>query len=102
MESQTSFRGETVGGVVKCRLLSHYSEGESPIGHFRVPPGLYFKTRVGAQPLIWKLFFIMQIKLLFTSKVVHLASFFKVRVFGNRKWPIKPQSVYNSLRALKP
>ena len=24
-----------------------------PIGHFRVPPGLCFKTRVGAQPLIW-------------------------------------------------
>ena len=25
-----------------------------PIGHFRVPPGLCFKTKVGAQPLIWK------------------------------------------------
>ena len=46
------------------------------IGHFRVPPGLCFKTRVGAQPLIWKSFFIlMQIKLIFTRKVVHLASF---------------------------
>ena len=47
-------------------------------GHFRVPPGLSFKTRVGAQPLIWKSFFIlMQIKLIFTKKVVHLASFWK-------------------------
>ena len=47
-----------------------------PIGHFRVPPGLCFKTRVGAQPLMWKSFFIlMQIKLIFTRKVVHLASF---------------------------
>ena len=46
------------------------------IGHFRVPPGLCFKTRVGAQPLIWKSFFIlMRIKLIFTRKVVHLASF---------------------------
>ena len=46
------------------------------IGHIRVPPGLCFKTRVGAQPLIWKWFFIlMQIKLIFTKKVVHLASF---------------------------
>ena len=27
------------------------------IGHLRVPPGLCFKTRVGAQPLIWKSFF---------------------------------------------
>ena len=34
------------------------------------------KTRVSAQPLIWKSFFIlMQIKLIFTRKVVHLASF---------------------------
>ena len=48
------------------------------IGHFRVPPGLCFKTRVGAQPLIWKPFFILiQIKLIFTRKVVHLASFWK-------------------------
>ena len=45
------------------------------IDHFRVPPGLCFKTRVGAQPLIWKSFFIIrQIKLIFTRKVVHLAS----------------------------
>ena len=26
----------------------------------------------------------------------------KVRVFGTRKWPIKPQSVYNGFRAFKP
>ena len=46
------------------------------IGHFRVPPGLCFNTKVGAQPLIWKSFFIlMQIKLIFTREVVHLASF---------------------------
>ena len=48
------------------------------IGHFWVPPGLCFKTRVGAQPLIWKSFFILtQIKLIFTRKVVYLASFWK-------------------------
>ena len=45
---------------------------------FPSSPGLCFKTRVGAQPLIWKSFFIlMQIKLTFTRKVVHLASFWK-------------------------
>ena len=50
----------------------------SLIGHFWVLPGLCFKTRVGAQPLIWKSFFIlMQIKLIFTRKVVRLASFWK-------------------------
>ena len=44
-------------------------------GPFPSSPG---PTRVGAQPLIWKSFFIlMQIKLIFTRKVVHLASFWK-------------------------
>ena len=33
-------------------------------------------------------FIIMQIKLIFTRKVLHLASFLRVRVFGTRKWPI--------------
>ena len=62
---------------------------ERSMGHFRVPSGLCFKTRVGVKPLIWKSFFIlMQIKLVFTRKVVHQASFWKVRVFGTRKWPI--------------
>ena len=47
-----------------------------PIDHFRIPLGLCFKTRVGAQPLMWKSFFIlMQIKLIFARKVVHLGSF---------------------------
>ena len=46
------------------------------LGHFRVPPFLCFKTRVGAQPLIWKSFFILrQIKLIFTRKVVHQPHF---------------------------
>ena len=45
---------------------------------FPSSPGLCFKMRVGAQPLIWKSFFIlMQIKLIFTRKVVHLALFWK-------------------------
>ena len=46
------------------------------MGKLAISEGLCFKTRVGAQPLIWKsLFILMQIKLLFTRKVVHLASF---------------------------
>ena len=48
------------------------------MGHFRVPPGLCSKRRLSAQPLIWKwLFILVQIKLIFTRKVVHLASFWK-------------------------
>ena len=43
---------------------------------FSSSPGLCFKTRVGVQPLIRKSFFIlMQIKLIFTIKVVHQASY---------------------------
>ena len=48
------------------------------IDHFWVPLGLCFKTRLSAQALIWKSFFIlMQRKLISTRKVVHLASFWK-------------------------
>ena len=47
---------------------------------FPSSPGLCFKTRVGVQPLIRKSFFIlMQIKLIFTIKVVHQASYWKWR-----------------------
>ena len=54
------------------------------IGHFRVPPGLCFITRVGAQPFIWKSFFIlMQIKLIFTRKVVPLKPHFESKGFWN-------------------
>ena len=32
---------------------STFNPNFAAIGHFRVPPGLCFKTRVGAQPLIF-------------------------------------------------
>ena len=64
--------GAMIDPLLLCKL------GWREIGHFRVLPGLCFKTRVSAQHLIWKSFFIlMQIKLIFTRKVVHLASFWK-------------------------
>ena len=48
------------------------------IGHFRVAPSLCFKTSLSAKPLIWKwLFVLMQIKLIFPWKILHLASFWK-------------------------
>ena len=41
-------------------------------------PSLCSKTRLSAQPLMWKWFFIlMQIKLIFTRKVAHFTSFWK-------------------------
>ena len=56
----------------------HFFLVQDTIGHLRVPADLCFKTRVGAQPWIWKSFFIlMQIKLIFTRKVMQLASFCK-------------------------
>ena len=43
-----------------------------------IPLGLCIKTRLSAQPLIWKWFLILiQIKLIYTRKVVHLASLWK-------------------------
>ena len=45
--------------------------------HFRLTPGLWIKTRLSAQPLIWKCFFIlMQIKLIFTRKASQKVLFF--------------------------
>ena len=45
--------------------------------HFRLTPGLWIKTRLSAQPLIWKWFFIlMQIKLIFTRKASQKVLFF--------------------------
>ena len=50
----------------------------SLIGHFRVPKNLTFKARLSAKPLLWKwVLIMMQIKLIFTTKVSHLASFWK-------------------------
>ena len=68
------------------------------IGHFRVSQDLCFKTRVGAQSLIWKSFFIlMQIKLIFTRKVVHLASLWK---WGFLELAVSPASIIRSLGQL--
>ena len=63
-------------------------------GHFRVSLGLCIKTMLSAQPLIWKWFFIvMQIKLNFTRKAVHLASYWKWGILGlgNGLLSIKPR-----------
>ena len=50
--------------------------------HFRVTSSLCFKARLSAEPLIWTRFFIlMQAKLIFTTKVWHLASLWKWEVF---------------------
>ena len=68
-------------------LLNTFFESREKCAHlisaslnrpFPSSPGSLFQKKVGAQPLIWKSFFIfMQIKLIFTRKVVHLASFWK-------------------------
>ena len=52
------------------------------IGHFRVVLSLFFKTRVSAKSLLWKYFSILiQIKLIFIWKVLHLASFWRREIF---------------------
>ena len=64
---------------------------ERSMGHFRVPPVLCFKTRVGVKPLIWKSFFFFfshANKTRFHKKGCAASLILKVRVFGTRKWPI--------------
>ena len=47
-------------------------------------------ARLSAKSLLWKWFFIlMQMKLIFTRKILHLGSFWKWEFFGTRKWPIR-------------
>ena len=47
-------------------------------GHFRVASSLCSKVRLSAKPLIWKwVFIVMKIKLIYTTKVLHLVSFWK-------------------------
>ena len=56
---------------------------------FPSSPGLCFKTRVGAQPLIWKSFFHSHAnKTHFHQKGCSPSLILKVRVFGTRKWSI--------------
>ena len=55
------------------------------IGHFRFSPDLCFKTRLGAQPLIWKSFFHSHAnKTHFHNKGCAPSLILKVRVFGTR------------------
>ena len=49
--------------------------------HFRVTSSLCFKARLSAEPLIWTwVFILLQTKLIFTTKVWHLASLWKWEV----------------------
>ena len=55
--------------------------------HFRVVASLCFKSRLSAKVLIREWFLIlMQIKLIFTRKVLHQVSFWKWEIFGTRKF----------------
>ena len=69
------------------RLYLHNLIDVLGLGHFRVPQGLCFKKRLSAQPLIWKLCFILMQNLIFTRKNCALGLILKVRVFGTRKLP---------------
>ena len=57
------------------------------------PPGPLYQNEAKYSAFDMEMIFIfMQIKLIFTRKVVHLASFLKVRVFGTRKLPFNGQN----------
>ena len=58
------------------------------IGHFRVPPRLCFKTRVGSAFDMEIIFHSHANKTHFHKKGCAPSLILKVRVFGTRKWPI--------------
>ena len=66
------------------RLVTHAAW----IDYFLVTPGLSIKTRLRAQPLIWKWFFNYANKTHLHKKGCALHLILKVRVFGTRKWSI--------------
>ena len=82
--------------VTLCAGARHSSLGDYfwiPVGHFRVPPGLCIKTRLGAQPFLWRwVLFAWEWKIISIacsiSKVEHLTSFWYRGPGENRKWPI--------------
>ena len=57
---------------------------------FQVAKRLYLKARLIAKPLIWKwLLIVMQIKLIFTRKVLHLMLFWKCQILELLKFEIE-------------
>ena len=75
--------GEVWGGWGEASRLTLWNR------HFRVVASLCFKARLSAKLLVWKwLRILMQIKLIFTRKVLHLALLWKWEIFGTRKWPV--------------
>ena len=68
---QKSLRNRTKNRVDWCGNW----HGKQSIGHFRVPKTLSLKTRLSANPFLWKwVLFPWKLKLIFTSMVLYLAS----------------------------
>ena len=80
IKTQACYSGNN---VTLCAGARHSFLGDYswiPVGHFRVPPGLCIKTRLSAQPFLWKwVLFVWEWKIISLacsiSKVEHLTSF---------------------------
>ena len=71
----TIFGTEKKRSIWPIKFDGYENDTEKVNRPFLSSPGLCIKTRLGAQPWIGKwVFIVMQIKLIFTRKVVHLAS----------------------------
>ena len=74
----TIFGTEKKRSIWPIKFDGYENDTEKVNRPFLSSPGLCIKTRLGAQPLVWKgFFFLRQIKLISTRKVVHLASFWQ-------------------------
>ena len=73
LSKQPRFQSNNIYNQINVCIFQIWS---TPAGYEELAGGFSPVRKVGAQPLIWKSFFIvMQIKLIFARKVVYLASF---------------------------
>ena len=83
--------------------LIHEKNHKKKIRHFRIASSICFEARLSAKLLIWKRFFIhLQIKLIFTKKVSHSASFWKWEFLelGNGLLDLTNIGTYRPLRKI--
>ena len=83
--------------------LIHKKNHKKKIRHFRIASSICFKARLSAKLLLWKRFFILlQIKLIFTTKVSHSSSFWKWEFLelGNGLLDLTNIGTYRPLRKI--
>ena len=93
MVCYTPGKGEDEIMNIVLNLIYYLNYGMKKLGHFRVPPGLCFKTRVGAAFDTEIIFHFHANKTRFHVKGCVPSLILKVSNFGTRKWRIQKRSL---------